>query len=59
MEKNAQNEVDPKGDGNGDNPMFPQAYQAYAYPQKMRSTRDLMRRRNPLMRKRAELFAHI
>ena len=36
--------------------MFPQAY---VYPQKMRSTRDLMRRRNHLMRKRAELFAHI
>jgi len=36
--------------------MFPQAY---VYPKKMRSTRDLMRRRNHLMRKRAELFAHI
>jgi transposase len=33
--------------------------QAYVYPSKMRSTRDLMRRRNHLMRKRAELFAHI
>ncbi|MDY7037899.1 MAG: IS110 family transposase [Thermodesulfobacteriota bacterium] len=33
--------------------------QAYVYPQKMRSTRGLMRRRNHLMRKRAELFAHI
>jgi transposase len=33
--------------------------QAYVYPKKMRSTRDLMRRRNHLMRKRAELFAHI
>ena len=32
---------------------------AYVYPQKMRSTRDLMRRRNHLMRKRAELLAHI
>jgi transposase len=32
---------------------------AYVYPQKMRSTRDLMRRRNHFMRKRAELFAHI
>jgi len=32
---------------------------AYAYPQKMRATRDLMRRRNHLMRKRAELLAHI
>lgn len=32
---------------------------AYVYPQKMRATRDLMRRRNHLMRKRAELFAHI
>jgi transposase len=33
--------------------------QAYAYPPKMRSTRDLLRRRNHLMRKRAELYAHI
>jgi transposase len=33
--------------------------QAYVYPRKMRATRDLMRRRNHLMRKRAELFAHI
>jgi transposase len=32
---------------------------AYVYPQKMRSTRDLLRRRNHLMRKRAELLAHI
>lgn len=32
---------------------------AYTYPAKMRSTRDLMRRRNHLMRKRAELYAHI
>ncbi|MCP3933076.1 MAG: IS110 family transposase [Bacteroidetes bacterium] len=32
--------------------------QAYVYPRKMRATRDLMRRRNHLMRKRAELFAH-
>ena len=32
---------------------------AYVYPQKMRATRDLLRRRNHLMRKRAELFAHI
>ena len=31
---------------------------AYVYPQQMRATRDLMRRRNHLMRKRAELFAH-
>lgn len=31
---------------------------AYVYPQRMRATRDLMRRRNHLMRKRAELFAH-
>lgn len=31
----------------------------YVYPQKMRATRDLMRRRNHLMRKRAELLAHI
>jgi len=33
--------------------------QSYVYPQKMRATRDLLRRRNHLMRKRAELFAHI
>jgi transposase len=33
--------------------------QAYAYPARMRATRDLMRRRNYLMRKRAELLAHI
>lgn len=33
--------------------------QAYVYPRRMRPTRDLMRRRNHLMRKRAELFAHI
>jgi transposase len=33
--------------------------QSYVYPEKMRATRDLMRRRNHLMRKRAELFAHI
>jgi transposase len=33
--------------------------QAYVYPQQMRSTRDLMRRRNYLMRQRAELLAHI
>jgi len=32
---------------------------AYVYPEKMRATRDLLRRRNHLMRKRAELFAHI
>ncbi|WP_457754017.1 IS110 family RNA-guided transposase [Thermococcus sp.] len=32
---------------------------AYVYPKKMRATRDLMRRRNHFMRKRAELFAHI
>lgn len=32
---------------------------AYVYPRKMRATRDLMRRRNHFMRKRAELFAHI
>src|SRR5512139_2762778 len=32
---------------------------AYVYPRKMRSTRDLLRRRNHLMRKRAELLAHI
>ena len=33
--------------------------QAYVYPQAMRATRDLMRRRNYLMRQRAELLAHI
>jgi transposase len=32
---------------------------AYTYPRKMRATRDLLRRRNHLARKRAELFAHI
>ncbi len=31
---------------------------AYVYPQRMRSTRDLLRRRNHFMRKRAELFSH-
>jgi transposase len=31
----------------------------YVYPAKMRATRDLMRRRNHLMRKRSELYAHI
>lgn len=36
--------------------MFPQAY---VYPRKMRATRDLMRRRMHLMRKRSELLAHI
>lgn len=33
--------------------------QSYVYPAKMRATRDLLRRRNHLMRKRAELYAHI
>jgi transposase len=33
--------------------------QAYVYPKDMRATRDLMRRRNYLMRQRAELLAHI
>src|SRR3989442_5654476 len=33
--------------------------QAYVYPAKMRATRDLLRRRMHLMRKRAELLAHI
>jgi len=33
--------------------------QAYVYPQAMRATRDLMRRRNYLMRQRAELLSHI
>ncbi len=32
---------------------------AYVYPQEIRATRDLLRRRNHFMRKRAELFAHI
>jgi len=32
---------------------------SYTYPAKMRATRDLLRRRNHLMRKRAELYAHI
>jgi hypothetical protein len=33
--------------------------QAYVYRREMRATRDLMRRRNYLMRKRAELLVHI
>jgi hypothetical protein len=33
--------------------------QAYAYPAAMRATRDLLRRRMPRMRTRAELLAHI
>jgi transposase len=33
--------------------------QAYVYPAAMRGTRDLLRRRMHLMRKRAELLAHI
>ncbi len=33
--------------------------QAYVYPAEMRATRDLLRRRCPLMRKRAALLAHI
>ena len=32
---------------------------AYVYPAKMRATRDLLRRRNYLVRKRAELISHI
>jgi len=32
---------------------------SYVYPQKMRSTRDLLRRRTHLMRKRSELISHI
>ena len=32
---------------------------AYVYPAEMRATRDLFRRRNHLMRKRAELLAHV
>lgn len=31
---------------------------AYVYPAEMRSTRDLLRRRNYLVRKRAELISH-
>ncbi len=33
--------------------------QAYVYPTEMRATRDLLRRRMPLMRKRAELLTHV
>jgi transposase len=33
--------------------------QAYVYPAQMRASRDLRRRRTHLMRKRAELFAHV
>jgi transposase len=33
--------------------------QAYVYPAEMRSTRDLLRRRNYLVRKRADLLGHI
>jgi transposase len=33
--------------------------QAYVYPRRMRATRDLLRRRNHLVHKRAELYAHI
>jgi transposase len=33
--------------------------EAYVYPAKMRATRDLLRRRTHLMRKRAELLAHV
>lgn len=33
--------------------------QSYVYPAKMRATRDLLRRRNYLTRKRAELYAHV
>jgi hypothetical protein len=33
--------------------------QSYVYPEKMRATRDLTRRRNHLMYKRSELLAHI
>ena len=36
--------------------MFPEAY---VYPREMRGTRDLMRRRMHLMRKRSELMAHV
>ena len=33
--------------------------QAYVYPRKMRTTRDLLRRRSHFVRKRAELLSHI
>src|SRR5215470_12282528 len=33
--------------------------QAYVYPAQMRATRDLLRRRTPLMRKRSELIAPV
>jgi transposase len=33
--------------------------QAYVYPAEMRATRDLLRRRTHLMRKRSELLAHV
>jgi len=33
--------------------------QAYVYPAAMRATRDLLRRRMHLMRKRAELLTHV
>jgi transposase len=33
--------------------------QAYVYPAEMRATRDLLRRRCPLVRKRADLLAHL
>src|SRR5439155_16815436 len=33
--------------------------QAYVYPAEMRATRDLLRRRMHLVRKRAELLAHV
>jgi transposase len=33
--------------------------QAYVYPAEMRATRDLLRRRTHLMRKRAELLSHV
>ena len=33
--------------------------QSYVYPKKMRSTRDIMRRRTHFMRKRAQLLTHI
>lgn len=33
--------------------------QAYVYPADMRATRDLLRRRMPLVRKRAELLTHV
>ncbi len=32
---------------------------AYVYPVKMRATRDILRRRNYMVRKRADLISHV